>query len=388
MLQGYRRGHRSSAHLDTAPTDGRGPPSSLRSSPTGLFVPISCGYYTFVLHSSPRAQTDCPSQGSAGESGKQMMRGEFESLGAIHSVVPTFCPRPISWGAFKSKPNTYYSLSVYHERVSGPVDPTGFCTMLTRLHMRSRSPDNRFGFPVATFFGEVLNEKMACETWEECFTACLRHMLALDEGINGVDETLVELREELMVRVVPRLLRPLESGGRKIKPALIHGDLCAANAGEADSADGVGSSVMVWRPAALFAHNEFELGHWRAVRNGFDSRFIRAYLKIVPISEPKQDFEDRNALYALRHVIACSIRYPGSAKYRQAIVKEMGALVSRFSPAPEAGLFPGYVEETEQERWDEAAVFGSSMKVVSSGCAATRGKPNYKPPVGGKLVKR
>jgi len=282
---------------------------------------------------------------------------------------------------------------VYRERTSDPVDPTAFCTMLARLHTRSRSPDNRFGFPVATFFGEVLNEKMACETWEECFTACLRHMLALDEEINGVEEALVELREELIVRVVPRLLRPLETGGRKIKPALIHGDLCAANAGVADSADGVGTCVMVWRPAALFAHNEFELGHWRAVRNGFDNRFLRAYLKMVPISEPKQDFEDRNALYALRHVIACSIRYPGSSKYRQAIIEEMGALVRRFSPGPEAGPSLGYVEEVEQqEDGDEAAAFASpsvhSMKVVRNGSASTKGKHNYKPPIGGKLVKR
>ncbi|KAI5849863.1 Fructosamine kinase-domain-containing protein [Tricharina praecox] len=321
-----------------------------------------------------------------------MMRGEYESLSAIHSVVPTFCPRPISWGAFKTKPNTYYSLCVYHERTSGPSDAAAFCSMLARLHVRSRAPDNRFGFPVATFFGEVLNEKMACESWEECFTACLRHMLALDEEINGVDDTLVALREELIARVVPRLLRPLESGGRRIKPALIHGDLCAANAGAADSADGVGSNAMVWRPAALFAHNEFELGHWRAVRNGFDSRFLRAYLKLVPISEPKQDFEDRNALYALRYVIACSIRYPGSAKYRQAIVEEMGSLVGRFSPGPEIGLSPGYVEEKEQEGRDEAAVFASpgvhSMKVVRSNSTTTRGKHNYKPPIGGKLVKR
>jgi protein-ribulosamine 3-kinase len=319
------------------------------------------------------------------------MRGEFESLGAIHSVVPTFCPRPISWGAFKSKPNTYYNLSLYHERVSAPHDPTAFCAMLARLHTRSRSPDNRFGFPVATFFGEVLNERMAADTWEECFTTGLRHMLTLDEEINGIDDVLVVLREELIARVVPRLLRPLETGGRKIRPALIHGDLCVANAGTSDSDGGTG--VMVWRPAALFAHNEFELGLWRAVGNGLDRRFLRAYLKAVPISEPKMDFEDRNALYALRHVIACSIRYPGSAKYRLAIAEEMGALVKRFSPGPDKALLPGFEEEPipEGEAADEGAVFASagplSTKVIKNGSATgTRGKS--KSIVGGKLVKR
>jgi protein-ribulosamine 3-kinase len=301
------------------------------------------------------------------------MRGEFESLGAIYSVVPNFCPKPICWGTFRSTPNTFFNLSLYHERVSPPTDTTTFCNKLAKLHLRSASPDSRFGFPVHTYFGEVLNEKIATETWEECFTAGLRHMLNLDEEINGVDDTLVTRREELIARVIPRLLRPLETGGRKIRPALVHGNLCAANAGETDSGD-----VMVFRPAAVWAHNEVELGIWRAVRNGFDRRFLRAYLKLVPISEPKADFEDRNALYALRHLIACSIRYPGSAKYRREISVEMGRLLDRFTPRPdkfgkEEAMMPRVVEAEEE---DEA-----KMVVVVCGIGSA-GKCNA------KLVKR
>ncbi|KAA8896542.1 Fructosamine kinase-domain-containing protein [Sphaerosporella brunnea] len=335
-------------------------------------------------------------RGSAGESGKQMMRGEYESLLAIWNVVPTFCPRPIGWGAFKSKPNTYYNLSVFHERVSSPPDPGAFATMLARLHTRSKSPDGRFGFPVATFFGEVLNERVGADSWEECFTAAIRHLLALDEEINGADEALVELREELIARVIPRLLRPLV----KIKPALIHGDLCLSNAGigDSDSVEGSGN-VMVWRPAAMYAHNEFELGMWRAVVNGFDRRFLRAYLKQVPISEPKSDFEDRNALYALRHVIACSIRYPGSAKYRLAIADEMRALVRRFSPGPDKALpLPGVDEEetlVDEVDGDGATVLVGTgtvapppplNKAAKSEKVGNRAKS--KSIVGGKLVKR
>ncbi|KAF8545130.1 Fructosamine kinase-domain-containing protein [Trichophaea hybrida] len=314
-------------------------------------------------------------RGSAGESGKRLMRGEFESLGAIHSVVPNFCPKPICWGTFRSICNTFFNLSMYHERVSPPKDTTAFCASLAKLHTRSSPPDSRFGFPVHTLLGEVLNEKIATETWEECFTAGLRHMLELDEEINGVDDTLVTRKEELIARVIPRLLRPLETGGRKIRPALVHGNLCAANAGEIDS-----GGVMVFRPAAVFAHNEFELGIWRAVRNGFDRRFLRAYLKLVPISEPKADFEDRNALYALRHLIAYSIRYPGSAKYRREIIVEMGRLVERFSPKPERfgkeDEIVRVVEVVEEQKEDEA-----KMVVVVCGIGSA-GKCNA------RLVKR
>lgn len=298
-----------------------------------------------------------------------MMRGEFESLGAIYSAVPGFCPKPVCWGAFRAAPGSFFSLSTCHERVAPPADPAAFCARLARLHTKSvpssatasgaaalattlagttassaaaaaaatasaATAAGSFGFPVRTFFGDVLTEKVACATWEECFAALLRHMLQLDEDVNGADDTLVQLREELLARVVPRLLRPLESGGRRLRPALCHGDLRAANAGSAEC-----GAVMVFRPAALYAHNEFELGPWRALCHGFDRRFLRAYLRLVPPSEPRADFDDRNALYALRHLAACSIRYPGSAKYRHEIVAEMARLVDRFAPKPERAWY-------------------------------------------------
>jgi protein-ribulosamine 3-kinase len=316
-----------------------------------------------------------------------MMRGEFESCAAIHNAVPTFCARPIGWGAFKSKPNTYYNLSHFHERVSPPRDPAAFAALLARLHTRAKPPaDNhhhhqRFGFPVATFVGgEVLNEPIAADTWEEAFTLGLKQMLALDDEINGVDEALVALREELIARVIPRLLRPL----RGITPALCHGYLCAANAGVTEDGD-----TMVWRPAALFAHNEFELGMWRAVANGFDGRFVRAYLKLVPISEPAEDFEMRNALYALRHTVAASIRFPGSDKYRLAVRDEIAALVGRFSPGPE---WPLRLEENE-DVVVELEAEGVTV-LVAAGTVANRvvrpagTRVKSKSIVGGKLVKR
>lgn len=359
-----------------------------------------------------------------------MMRGEFESLGAIHSVVPGFCPKPVCWGAFRAAPGSFFSLSTCHERVAAPHDPAAFCAQLACLHTKSAPPAaagaaalaaaitgastasaaamasaaaasafsataygstgigcngrGSFGFPVGTFFGDVLTEKMACATWEECFAALLRHMLQLDEDVNGADDALAQLREELLARVVPRLLRPLESGGRRVRPALCHGDLRAANAGSAEC-----GAVMVFRPAALYAHNEFELGPWRSVRHGFDRRFLRAYLRLVPPSEPRADFDDRNALYALRHLAACSIRYPGSAKYRREIAAEMARLVDRFTPKPERAWYDADVRfcedlladdgTAEDDDRDGMAVPGATgpgdMPAGAGGSASVRGRP-------------
>lgn len=44
----------------------------------------------------------------------------------------------------------------------------------------------------------------------------------------------------------------------------------------------------------------YEMGNWRPVRNKFDRRYSRNYTKHFPISEPEEDFDDRNALYSMQ----------------------------------------------------------------------------------------
>ena len=53
-------------------------------------------------------------------------------------------------------------------------------------------------------------------------------------------------------KVVPRLLRPLETGGRSIRPSLIHGDLWHGNA-ETDAETG---EPVIFDAASFYAHNE------------------------------------------------------------------------------------------------------------------------------------
>ncbi len=42
-----------------------------------------------------------------------------------------------------------------------------------------------------------------------------------------------------------------------------------------------------------------DLGTWRSPRYRLGKPYIKEYLKHVPISEPVEDFDDRNALYAM-----------------------------------------------------------------------------------------
>jgi protein-ribulosamine 3-kinase len=38
----------------------------------------------------------------AGDRGRGMMKGEYESMKVLYSVTPHFCPKPLTHGTFKS----------------------------------------------------------------------------------------------------------------------------------------------------------------------------------------------------------------------------------------------------------------------------------------------
>lgn len=45
---------------------------------------------------------------------------------------------------------------------------------------------------------------------------------------------------------------------------------------------------------------EDELGNWRPERNKFSNSYFNAYRLYIPPAEPEEDYDDRNALYALQ----------------------------------------------------------------------------------------
>ena len=72
------------------------------------------------------------------------------------------------------------------------------------------------------------------------------------EEPQGPDDELRELFTQTMEKVVPRLLRPLETGGRQISPCLIHGDLYSGNV----SVDVETGKPVLYDATCLYAHNE------------------------------------------------------------------------------------------------------------------------------------
>jgi fructosamine-3-kinase len=90
------------------------------------------------------------------------------------------------------------------------------------------------------------------ENWEKFFTRNMRHTLKLELAAQGPELEFETLLPILFDKVIPRLLRLLESEDRSVKPSLIHGDLWYANTGiDADTGE-----PLVFDACCFYAHNE------------------------------------------------------------------------------------------------------------------------------------
>jgi len=160
-----------------------------------------------------------------------MTEGEYESLKAIHAVSPTFVPEPYAWGRFdEPEPETYFLLAEFRDVGEQPPDPIRFTARLAELHRNSVSPTGKFGFHTTTCHAK-LTQITDCweESWSVLYQKQLGHMVKLDLEKNGYWPEFKVVCDITLSKVVPRLLEPLQSEGRSIKPCLIQGDLWDEN---------------------------------------------------------------------------------------------------------------------------------------------------------------
>ena len=196
-------------------------------------------------------------QVSQGESGKGMMSGEFASMSALYSVLPEITPRPIAWGTYTSDPNVHFFLCAFHDMTDDVPDIQKLPAKIAELHKKGVSPNGKYGFSVPTFQGRLLQETEWTDSWEEFFTNAMKRMLALEEAVQGPDAEMQRLSKALISKVIPRLLRPLETGGRQIQPRLVHGDLWDGNT----STDVTTDVPVIFDAASFYAHNECMTRH-------------------------------------------------------------------------------------------------------------------------------
>ena len=214
--------------------------------------------------------------------GKQMCEGEFESLKAMYAIVPTFIPKVYKWGHLKKGPG-YFLLAEFREVGQQPPDPKKFTMRVAELHHNSSSPNGKFGFHVTTFHGNLPTYTGWEESWTVMYTKILARAMDIDWQKNGPWPEFMAVRRLLFDKVIPRLLDPLSSQGRSIKPCLVHGDLWDENC----AIDMTTGEPFAFDAGSLYAHNEYETGYWRPPRHRLSNKaYIRSYKRFFPVSEP------------------------------------------------------------------------------------------------------
>lgn len=244
-----------------------------------------------------------------------MFRGEFTSLNAIADAVPLFCPRAHAHGPLQDRANGHFLATDFLD-LGGSLAATGsgrsFASKLAELHLQEASVQGphgeRFGFPVTTCCGATEQDNSWAASWADFYAdRRLRRVLRVGLHNNGPDAGLAEAVERTATVVVPRLLRDghlrrsAQCGGGNIASVVIHGDLWDGNHGRGCIVrpDGSsGSEEVVYDPACVFGHAEYELGIMRMF-GGFGHGFWSEYGRLVPKDEPVGECEDRLQLYEL-----------------------------------------------------------------------------------------
>ena len=181
-----------------------------------------------------------------------MAQGEYESQNALAAHIPNDIVHPITWGLMQESGGGAFYLADFVALQAQPPPITPFLGILKRLHQSSTSPNGKFGFHVTTFYGASPMMNEWTDTWEEFFTRELCSNLKWAQQKRGRHPGLDEVTGEFVKKVIPRLLRPLETGGRSIKPTLCHGDLWDGNI----QTDIDNDRPIIFDACCFYGHNE------------------------------------------------------------------------------------------------------------------------------------
>ncbi|KAI2615256.1 Fructosamine kinase-domain-containing protein [Hypoxylon sp. NC1633] len=265
---------------------------------------------------------------TVGEVGREMVSSEYRCMSKIRAFALDNVPEQIAWGTYATMPDVHFLLGEFRVMKSEIPSAEALAKKIAELHRNSSSVagSGKFGSDIPTFHGNVRVEHGWSDTWEEYFTRTTKVLFRLEQEAQGPNEEIGEMMSPFFDKVIPRLLRPLETGGRSIHPCLIHGDLWHGNT-ETDAETGL---PVIFDAASFYAHNEYDLGVWRQPWNKINKAYRMEYHKHFPKSQPEEDCDDRNALYAVRVNVLDSILYKDDLGYRQMLISGMRELIDKF----------------------------------------------------------
>lgn len=212
----------------------------------------------------------------------------------MSAVIPDNATEPIAWGYFEGDKTKSWFLTHYRDLRARTLSGLPLLSIVRKMHQESQSPTGKFGFHVTPYYGPPPMVVDWTDDWETFWTREFRSGVEYVQRMCGKDPELVELTEEFVDKVVPRLLRPLQTGGRDIKPSLCHGDLWDGNI----QIDVDTNQPVLFDPCPFYGHHEMDLQCMRSPRYAVGLDFVDLY-KQAGASEPQEEFADRNALYAV-----------------------------------------------------------------------------------------
>lgn len=248
-----------------------------------------------------------------GEKANIMFAGEHASLTAIHTAVPSLCPRSYGHGEYDNKKGHFFLVTDYLDtagchRGSGSAEAaTSLAAKLAKLHITAAPiPEGyenpQFGFAVPTCCGDTQQPNEFSSSWADFYRHQRLEAIALAiESEHGNDRDLQDLIRRTCHEVVPRLLGDAHlNNGKGVTPVVVHGDLWSGNYSRGKLLGMAEAEDVIYDSSACYAHSEYDLGIMRMF-GGFGGKFLQEYHRLVPKTEPINEYEDRIALYELYH---------------------------------------------------------------------------------------
>ena len=185
-----------------------------------------------------------------------MVSGEYLSMKTLYDTLPDAVPKPIAWGTYAADSSIHFFLCSFVDMTDDLPDIQPFTAKVAELHRKGLSPNGKYGFWVPTLQGTIPQYTTWTDSWEEFFTKSIKRVMDVEEASQGFDPEMKELCEAIIDKVCPRLLRPLETGGRQIRPCLIHGDIWDGNTATLAET----GAPVIFDATCIYAHNECKSG--------------------------------------------------------------------------------------------------------------------------------